>query len=141
MHDDIYMLWLSSMVQHLGSRKLNAILEIFGTARKFFVADESEFSRVPLTPQATKIVLRNRNLQYIEKLLDNMHERGIMYFSREHERFPALLGEIPDPPVGIFCIGTLPKFTINDTFYIKVIDVFNLIFCNYIRSYRACPVQ
>ncbi|MCL2577329.1 MAG: DNA-processing protein DprA [Defluviitaleaceae bacterium] len=110
MHNDIYMLWLSSMVALVGSRKLNNILEIFGTARDVFFTNTSEIKeRAFLSAHAGRIFAQNQNLQYIESLLEKMKYSGIAYFSREHERFPALLKEIPDPPVGIFCIGTLPS--------------------------------
>jgi DNA processing protein len=98
------------MMGQVDSRKLNLILEIYGTAREAFVAKNNELERaVSLSAHAARIFRERHNLQYIEELLVNLENRGIAYFSREHERFPLLLKEIPDPPVGIFCIGTLPS--------------------------------
>ncbi|MCL2386158.1 MAG: DNA-processing protein DprA [Defluviitaleaceae bacterium] len=98
------------MVGHVGSRKLNLILEIYGTARDAFMAEHNEMVRsAALTANAAGLFSRNRNLGYIEELLRSMENQGIAYFSREHERFPALLKEIPDAPVGVFCMGTLPS--------------------------------
>jgi DNA processing protein len=112
MYNEIYMLWLSSMMGHVDSRKLNFILEIYGTARDAFTA--KDLSRAAaLSAQAEKIFAQRNNLQYIENLLENLQNSGIAYFSREHERFPSLLKEIPDPPVGIFCIGELPSDNLN----------------------------
>jgi DNA processing protein len=109
MYNDIYMLWLSSMAGQISSQKLNMILEIFGTAREAFYAEPQEVKRAAfLASGAASVFAKNHSLQYIEGLLERMESAGIAYFSREHERFPALLKEIPDPPVGIFCIGTLP---------------------------------
>lgn len=108
MYNDIYMLWLSSMAGHVGSRKLNAVLDIYGNARDVFFAKDLERT-AQLSAQAAKVFKRSNSLQYIEELLENMESRGIAYFSREHERFPALLKEISDPPMGIFCMGTLPS--------------------------------
>ncbi|MDR0273500.1 MAG: DNA-protecting protein DprA, partial [Clostridiales bacterium] len=110
MYNDIYMLWLSSMMGQVDSRKLNLILQIFGTAREAFATKSAELANaVSLSAQVAKIFRERHSLQYIEKLLENLQNRGIAYFSREHERFPSLLKEIPDAPVGIFCIGTLPS--------------------------------
>ncbi|MCL2356529.1 MAG: DNA-processing protein DprA [Defluviitaleaceae bacterium] len=119
MHNDIYMLWLSSLAGHIDSRKLNFILDTFGTARNAFFANPSEFERASrLTPQAAKMLNERRSLEYIENLLGELEKRGIAYFSRENERFPSELREIPDPPVGIFCMGTLPP---DDTPMVAVI--------------------
>jgi len=114
MHDEIYMLWLSSMVQNLGSRKLNALLEFFGTAKKIFTAQNDELEQaVSLTPYAKQLIASNRSLVYIEGLLETMETKNVAYFSRMHERFPAHLKEITDPPVGIFCMGALPPDDIS----------------------------
>ena len=109
MHNDIFMLWLSSMVTVVGSRKLNLILEIFGNARDAFYAKNSELKQATfLSAHAARVFSQNHNLQYIETLLETLNKNGVAYFPRGHERFPDLLNEIPDPPIGFFCIGTLP---------------------------------
>ncbi|MCL2456650.1 MAG: DNA-processing protein DprA, partial [Defluviitaleaceae bacterium] len=69
-----------------------------------------ELSRaVSLSSQAANLFASRHSLQFIHEFRDNLYNRGIQYFSREHENFPALLKLIPDPPVGIFCIGNLPS--------------------------------
>ena len=110
MNDELFMLWLSSLTPYISSRKLNTLLEVFGTARNAFAASGIELERAAnLTTNAMREVSKRHNYQYIEELLALMQECFIAYFSREHERFPALLKEIPDPPVGIFCMGSLPS--------------------------------
>jgi len=109
MRDDIYMLWLSSLVHHTSSRKLNFLLETFGSAKGVFNAPVSELQEaMPAAHLAFSHITKTRNLEYIETLLAQMEYKGIAYVSRNHERFPALLKQIPDPPVGIFFMGTLP---------------------------------
>jgi DNA processing protein len=105
------MLWLSSFMGQVDSRKLNLILEIYGTAHAAFNANDLAY-RASLSVQAANL-FATRDLNYIQNFRDNLHNRGIQYFSREHDCFPALLKEIPDPPVGIFCVGELP----SDDFY------------------------
>jgi len=118
-YNEIYMLWLSSMVTVVGSRKLNSILQKFGSARDAFSAKTEELQFIAsLSPKAARVLSNNKNLNYIETLLKNMESGGIAYFSREHDRFPELLKEIPDPPVGIFCIGTLPS---DNTYKVAII--------------------
>jgi len=114
MHDDIYMLWLSSILPQLGSRKLNTLLEAFGTARHIFNATKAELQdAVKLTSHAINILTKNRTLGYIESLLTDMESLEMVYLARCNDRFPSLLKEIPDPPVGIFFIGTLPADNTN----------------------------
>lgn len=109
MQDDIYMLWLSSFVHHTGSRKLNLLLEKFGSARAVFNATHDELrEHMQNAHHAFDCISKQQNLGCIEDLLTQLESKGIAYISRNNPRFPTLLKEIPDPPVGIFFIGTLP---------------------------------
>ena len=119
MRDEIYMLWLSSMLHQLGSRKLNSLLACFGDAKEIFSASPSMLkSQVSLTDLALDVITKNRDLDYIEAILQDMESKQMVYISRNHYSFPALLASIPDPPVGIFYIGELPA---DDTHKIAVI--------------------
>ena len=109
MHDEIYMLWLSTLVSHMGSRKLNTLLSVFGSARNIFIASTCDLKiQGKLTDQALSRITKDRSFDYIENTLRDMESKQMTYISRNHERFPALLAAIPDPPVGIFCVGELP---------------------------------
>ena len=109
MRDEIYMLWLSSLLPQLGSRKLNSLLSIFGNARDIFTASPEQLkSQANLTDLALSNLTKDRNLDHIESMLQDMESKQMAYLSRNHERFPTLLAAIPDPPVGIFYIGELP---------------------------------
>jgi len=109
MYDDIYMLWLSSFVHQVGSRKLNSLLEIFGSAGAVFKAPIEELqSAMGAAHHAFHCISKDRTLEYIEALLEKMELGGIAYISRNNPRFPTLLAKIPDYPIGIFFIGTLP---------------------------------
>jgi len=114
MLDEIYMLWLSSLLPNLGSRKLNALLTQFGSAKEIFYLPPAMIKKyVPMTDNALGTLTKNRDLDYIEKILREMENKRIVYISRNHERFPTLLGLIPDPPVGIFYMGELPADDTN----------------------------
>ena len=114
MRDEIYMLWLSSLLPNLGSRKLNYLLFRFGSARDIFIAPADLLkTHGNLTDKALARLTKNRDLDHIENLLRDMESKKIAYLSRNHDRFPTLLGAIPDPPVGIFYIGELPADATN----------------------------
>jgi DNA processing protein len=109
MHEEIYMLWLSSLVTSLGSRKLNDLLSRYKTAKAIFTAPRDQLKQTGgLSPLAYDVLVRNRRLETIEVLLQELAAKQISYISRNHEAFPMLLAAIPDPPVGIFCLGELP---------------------------------
>ena len=114
-----YMLWLSSLVSGMSSRKLNSLLEIFGTAQAVFSAAEAELCRsIRLTDKEKKTVFERRNREYIEELKSLLESRQISYISQDCDSFPTLLREIPDPPIGIFVVGNLPD---DDTNKVAVI--------------------
>ncbi|MCL2362205.1 MAG: DNA-processing protein DprA [Defluviitaleaceae bacterium] len=114
MRDEIYMLWLSTLVPQLGSRKLNLLLSRFDTAREIFTAHPTHVKTLGnLTDNALNNLTKNRNLDFIEILLKEMESKEMAFLSRNHDRFPTLLGSIPDPPVGIFYIGELPADATN----------------------------
>jgi DNA processing protein len=103
------MLWLSSMVDRLGSRKINELLHRFGTAKEIFHAEPGILRREgSLSPIVMGILTKNRRMDYIETLLHTLEAKKMVYLSRFHEKFPLLLAAIADPPVGIFYIGELP---------------------------------
>ncbi|MDR1665132.1 MAG: DNA-processing protein DprA [Clostridiales bacterium] len=108
MGEEIYRLWLSTL-HGAGSRKQNALLDFFGSARAVFdaTADALRSARF-LTENHIALILENRSLSRIEKILRVMEQQKIVFVSREHQSFPPLLKLIPDPPVGIFYMGELP---------------------------------
>ena len=114
MRDEIYMLWLSSLLPQLGSRKLNDLLTRVGSAREIFTSSPSLLrSQTYLTDNALSAIIKNRDLNYIETILQDMESKKMAYLSRNHDRFPTLLASIPDPPIGIFYIGELPADATN----------------------------
>jgi len=114
MRDEIYMLWLSSLLPNLGSRKLNYLLLRFGDAKEIFTAPANLLKTLGnLTDNALNHLTKNRDLGHIENLLQDMESKKMAYLSRNHDRFPTLLAAIPDPPVGIFYIGELPADATN----------------------------
>ena len=119
MRNDIYMLWLSALVHQVGSRKLNALLDTFGNANGVFNAPLAQLEQAMTgATLALKHITHTRNFEYIETLLRQMEAKGIAYISRDNIRFPTLLKEIPDPPLGIFFMGTLPA---NNTEKVAII--------------------
>jgi len=105
------MYWLSTLYK-LGSRKQNLLLEYFGVPHKIFFAEAEELRMISgITEHNIHTILKGRGSNQIDQIDQELHmlERmGIRFISKNHHDFPKLLKEIPDPPVGLYSIGTLP---------------------------------
>ncbi|MCL2664531.1 MAG: DNA-processing protein DprA [Defluviitaleaceae bacterium] len=108
MSDDYYLLWLSTLYA-MGSRKQNALLEMFGSARALHDANEDLLRVTPgVTEQNVHAILNNRDPEKIKALIKLTEQLKMRFVSRFDAEFPKPLAEIPDPPVGVFFIGGLP---------------------------------
>jgi len=90
----------------VGPISLNRLLDRFdGDPRLALDAKRSDLGGIGLRSKAIDALLdweRLVDLPKIEKKLDRM---GIGFISRESERYPELLREIYDPPIGLYCLG------------------------------------
>ena len=103
------MLWLSSMVHLTTSRKLNSLLAYFESAANIFHASENELaSACKDAPSTAELIRTNRSLQTLDAFMSQLENDGISYISQSDAAFPELLLNIPDPPIGLFFIGSLP---------------------------------
>ena len=110
MRDEIFMHWLSTLYR-LGSHKQNQLLAHFESARSIFDAPVELLRTVHgITENNIRIITQNRDMDYLERSLRSLERIQASYISRHHRDFPYLLTEIPDPPVGLFCLGELPTF-------------------------------
>ena len=110
MNNETYMLWLSSLTHKLGSQRLNNLLEIFETAENIFKAQHNQLKEF-ISQACLNILIQSRNYYKIEELYKELEDKNIKYFSQDHLNYPYLLKRIPDPPIGLFCIGELPDDT------------------------------
>ena len=105
---DIYMYWLSTLYT-MGSRKQNILLEYFGNARDAYMASDEELRQIPsFTENNIRVVKKNKDMSVTQMGFEMLERRGISFIPRNNPNFPELLNEIPDAPIGLFCLGTLP---------------------------------
>jgi DNA processing protein len=108
MDEGVYYYWLSSLYK-LGSRRQNALLARFGSPRAAFGASEDALRGVSgITEDSAHYIAQSRNLSVAEAELRSFERIGVRFVSRADKDFPYLLSEIPDPPVGLYCLGSLP---------------------------------
>jgi len=105
---DIFMYWLSTLYM-LGSRKQNLILDYFGDPRKAFEASADSLRSIPgMTENNIRIIEKNRDPALIQYGMEMLKQMNISFTYRGHKDYPRPLTDIPDAPVGLFYLGSLP---------------------------------
>ncbi|MCL2015101.1 MAG: DNA-processing protein DprA [Defluviitaleaceae bacterium] len=106
---DIYMYWLTTLYM-LGSHKQNSLIRHFGEPRLAFTATDDALAKVPtLTPHHIKIIKKNRNQKVLEYGFEMLEKRNISFTYLGHTKYPNMLNDIQDPPIGLFYLGDFPS--------------------------------
>ena len=109
MHEEQYLYWLSTLYR-LGSRKLNQLFEHFGSAKAVYDASPQVLQAgTQLSDYALNLIIQSRSREYIDNGLRSLEKHNLRFISRFDEAFPILLKDIPDPPIGLYVLGTLPS--------------------------------
>ena len=76
-------------------------LEYFGTPENMFIAPREKVEKAEfLSEPARAALLVSRTEEELQREEKEMTEKGIVFYSREHEAYPARLKEIHHPPCG-----------------------------------------
>jgi DNA processing protein len=99
--------WIAlNMTPGVGPRAAARLLERFGSAEGVFGALRSELERMRLRPEAVEsIVLRDRHADAAAELERVREIGGAEVLALDDGAYPALLREIPDPPVTLYVRG------------------------------------
>jgi DNA processing protein len=100
--------WIAlNMTPGVGPRAAAKLLERFGSAEGVFGALRSELERLRLRPEAVEsIALRDRH-EVAERELERVREiEGADVLVLDDGAYPALLREIPDPPITLYVRGS-----------------------------------
>lgn len=111
--EEYYLMWLSR-VDGMGFKRINLLMEHFGSAEAVWNADEARLREPRLLNDSmvSQILFHGREEQLNEWII-TLEEKGIEFLSYWNPRFPRLLREIADPPVGIYVRGSLPEDEID----------------------------
>ncbi|MCR5623799.1 MAG: DNA-processing protein DprA [Lachnospiraceae bacterium] len=109
MTDKEYALWLSTIDFNLGLKKINALLNIFGTA-------EAIYNSTPETIEKTGILnkklldkyIEHKNLNKFKETLDYLHKQHINFTYYGSDDYPEKLLNIDNAPFGLYYLGNLP---------------------------------
>lgn len=111
--EEYYLMWLSR-VDGIGFKKANYLLEHFGSAEAIWYAEPAELRRISgLGERMTEVLLSSRDETQLNDWIIELEEKEIEFYSYWHPRYPRLLKEISDPPLGIYVKGELPDENID----------------------------
>jgi DNA processing protein len=99
--------WIAlNMTPGVGPRAAARLLERFGSAEGVFGALRSELERLRLRPEAVEsIALRDRHEEAARELERVREMEGADVLVLDDGAYPALLREIPDPPITLYVRG------------------------------------
>jgi DNA processing protein len=99
--------WIAlNMTPGVGPRAAARLLERFGSAEGVFGALRSELERLRLRPEAVEsITLRDRHTEAARELERVREIAGADVLILDDGAYPALLREIPDPPITLYVRG------------------------------------
>lgn len=107
MNDDYYVMWLSR-IKGMNDKKLDKLIEYFGTAEKIYKADRIKLFSIYDDNTALDIYRSARDGS-MEKYIGELEKTGTEYISKFNKNFPDGLKNIDDKPIGIYYKGTLPE--------------------------------
>ena len=111
--EEYYLMWLSRLLLHQGN-KARSLLQYFGSAEEIWKAKAENLRECPfLTPKLLQAILNNQEEEKLDGWIAELEEKAISFYSYYHPEFPSLLGEIYNPPLGIYVRGKLPEDEID----------------------------
>lgn len=97
-----------NLVDGVGPRTCQSLLERFETPEKVWAASETELLDVPgVGPKIAAAIMAARYTKTAERELARCRELQVHLIPRRDARYPRPLSEIPDPPGILYCRGTL----------------------------------
>lgn len=109
--EEYYLMWLSRL-DGIGFKRANILLEHFGSAEAIWRAEPAAIRAVASEKMADAL-LSQRDEEKLNDWIIELEEKEIEFYSYWHPRYPRLLKEITDPPLGIYVKGELPDDDID----------------------------
>lgn len=109
MTNDEYWYWFCT-IPGFGARKLQAILEYFGSPADAFRADAQLIGQIsPVRKKDVEAWKESvRNVDFACRQYHLLKQKHIQFITKVHSGYPKRLLQIYDPPMGLFYRGSLP---------------------------------
>lgn len=106
MNEDYYVMWLSR-IKGINDKKLDKLIDYFGTAEKVYKADRNSLLSFIDSSTALNMYKSARDGS-LEKYINEIKNIGAEYISKYNRYFPDGIKNIDDKPTGIYYKGILP---------------------------------
>ncbi len=98
--------WIAlNMTPGIGPRMTTRLLERFGSVENVFLARRTELEALRLKPESIESILNRQFHRKAEDELRKIKELGGDILILDDGDYPALLREIPDPPIVLYVMG------------------------------------
>lgn len=105
-----------SSLEKIDSAFIHKLYEYFGDIELAFTVSKTEFAKIEgLSVKKTEYFLEVRNNLDLNKIYDDVLNRGIKVITFEHSDYPKLLKEIQNPPMVIYYKGDLLSCNLDKT--------------------------
>lgn len=102
-----YFLGISYFME-IGPVRFKLLFDFFGSAERIWEADKGELINTGLNRNLVeRFAVFRKNFDF-EKILLEMSKKEIKFLTLNDKGYPALLKEIPDPPIVLYVKGNLP---------------------------------
>lgn len=103
-----YWYWLCNLEQ-IGPKKIQELLDFFGTPQGVFSAKETELEKIKLlNKKNVTTLLNNRDLEKVQESYEKLKKKSIRFLTKEDVEYPQQLKHIYNSPVCIYVRGNLP---------------------------------
>lgn len=111
--EEYYLMWLSR-IDGLGFRRIERLLEHFGSAEAIWKAEPRELRKAfGAKEELCGLLLSSRDEDILNDWIIELEEKEISFYSYWNPAYPKLLREIYSPPAGIYVRGELPEDEID----------------------------
>lgn len=106
---DKHILWLTAYDGMLPIKKYE-LYKHFKSAEALYKAKLEEIKETKIiSASAAEKLVKSKNEAVTEEIIYKCIQKNIRFISIEDKDYPEKLSEIPDPPLGLFVVGEIPK--------------------------------
>lgn len=102
----VFLMWLH-LKSTVSPGRARELIEMFGSAEKVYLADKSAYMEAGVTNQHMLRELLDKNVKNANHEIEKANRLGITLLGFGTEGYPAILSEIPDPPMILYVKGSV----------------------------------
>ena len=106
--ESLFWVWLAEAFG-AGNGEFRTLLGMYDTPYNIFSASAEELDRLTCVPERIKVALSNKDLREATRIVDACERLNIGILTFSSPLYPQLLREIKNPPLLLYCAGTVPK--------------------------------